>query len=119
MTNSFGLLREIKPLCLFDLFVYPHYRGLGEGRDLLERVLELEGKQARQLALEKPTKEVLQFVERVFGLRDQVYPPANGFVVFNDFFEESRVERQFANTLTKTRIREQVDQVQSKQTNRR
>lgn len=50
-------------------------------------------------------------MERVFGLRDQVYPPANGFVVFNDFFEESRVERQFANTLTKTRIREQVDQV--------
>ena len=44
VNNSFGLLREIKPLCIFDLFIYPHYRGLGEGKDLLDKVLELEGK---------------------------------------------------------------------------
>jgi len=44
VNNSFGMLREIKPLCVFDLFIYPHYRGLGEGRDLIEKILELEGK---------------------------------------------------------------------------
>jgi len=44
VNNSFGMLREIKPLCIYDLFIYPHYRGLGEGRDLVDKMLELEGK---------------------------------------------------------------------------
>lgn len=46
-----------------------------------------------KVAIEKPTIEVLQFIDHVYGLNEQVYPPANGFVVFNDFFDDSKYSR--------------------------
>lgn len=76
-------------------------------------MLEIEGKSPNQIALQKPTAEVSSFIEHVFGLSDQVYPPANGFIVFNAFFDENKAGKLFAKSLMKTKISSRYDQIPS------
>ena len=82
---------QIAPTCVLDFYVHESCQRQGDGRRLFDAMLQHEGLQAHQLAYDRPSKKLIAFCKRHFGLRD--YPPQdNNFVLFDEFWTGSAAD---------------------------
>lgn len=76
----------MKPTCVLDFYVHESAQRSGHGRRIYESMLEKEGILPERLAIDKPSKKFLNFMEKYYGLKEFV-PQGSGFVLFKEFFE--------------------------------
>lgn len=82
---SSGELKEIEPLCVLDFYVHENMQRSGVGKQLFEYMMASEGKEAEQLAYDRPSPKLMPFLAKHYGLRDFV-KQNNNFVVFSKYF---------------------------------
>ncbi|CAD7975731.1 unnamed protein product [Amoebophrya sp. A25] len=84
--NKRGLWEAVDAYCVLDFYVHESRQRQGEGRTLFDHALSLESVvNPAQLAYDRPSRKLLGFLSKHFGLR-QYTPQANNFVLFDDFF---------------------------------
>jgi alpha-tubulin N-acetyltransferase 1 len=96
-----GKQHERTLLCLLDFFTFPECQRRGNGKKMIDRMLEHQHLQMRQVPIDRPSALCLSFMSRQFGLTDYI-PQANRFVVFDEFWDEQVRPRGL---LTPTRAR--------------
>ena len=65
-----GTYQEIKPLCVLDFYVHESVQRGGIGKELFERMLEVEGKDAYQLGYDRPSGKLLGFLRKHYNLQN-------------------------------------------------
>jgi alpha-tubulin N-acetyltransferase 1 len=111
-----GEQHEIQPLCLLDFFVCPSQQRKGYGRRLVNRMLEEEELEMKQVPIDRPSRLCLAFMKKHFGL-ERYLPQANNFVVFEQFWA-SRMPPDMPTRFSQkkaplTPIRQQIREVAS------
>eukprot|EP00884_Botryococcus_braunii_P020780 jgi/Botrbrau1/7386/Bobra.0316s0029.1 len=76
---------DIEPLCCLDFFVAPKHQRQGIGHHIFVAAMAAENTEARNVAFDRPSLKLLQFLDRHYGLLDFT-PQHNQFVVFHDYF---------------------------------
>jgi len=85
--------QEIQPLCALDFYIHERYQRSGFGRQLFDAMLGRERCAApEQLGYDRPSAKFLCFLKKHYGLC-KYKPQNNNFVVFEDFWTQSRPER--------------------------
>ncbi|OHS93927.1 Alpha-tubulin N-acetyltransferase [Tritrichomonas foetus] len=83
-----GSQHEMKILCLLDFFTYPICQRKGHGRRMIDKMLEDQHKEMKQIPIDRPSNLCLSFMNRHFGLCEYM-PQSNNYVVFDQFWETS------------------------------
>ena len=86
MRGTGGGYQEIKPLCVLDFYVHESCQRSGLGKELFERMLELEKKEASQFGYDRPSSKLLGFIAKHYNLRSYS-PQSNNFVVYDEYFK--------------------------------
>lgn len=81
-----GTFREIEPLCALDFYVHDRCQRSGFGRQLFETMLSREQVQPEQMAFDRPSPKLINFLKKHFGLT-KFRPQNNNFVVFDMYFD--------------------------------
>uniref|UniRef100_A0A0N5A6M9 Alpha-tubulin N-acetyltransferase n=1 Tax=Parastrongyloides trichosuri TaxID=131310 RepID=A0A0N5A6M9_PARTI len=74
------------PLCVLDFYVHNTLQRKGNGHKIFEEMLRHEKLDAIQLAIDKPSDSLLEFMKKYYGLDKPIWQTTN-FVVFNGFFD--------------------------------
>jgi alpha-tubulin N-acetyltransferase 1 len=82
-----GVQHEMNPLCLLDFFTFPECQRRGNGKKMINRMLQDQKLEMRQIPIDRPSSLCLSFMKKQFGLSD-FYPQANKFVVFDEFWDD-------------------------------
>ncbi len=90
--NEIGAIKEISPLCVLDFYVHESVQRGGQGKQLFERMLKMEGVKPEKLAYDRPSEKLIGFLGKHYGLKRYV-PQNNNYVVFNAYFESESVSR--------------------------
>lgn len=77
---------ETNSLCVLDFYVHESVQRRGIGKQLFDYMLEFEKKNARELAYDRPSPKLLNFLRKYFGLQDFIRQN-NNFLVFDEFFD--------------------------------
>ncbi|CAG9539814.1 unnamed protein product [Cercopithifilaria johnstoni] len=85
-TRSF----EVVPLCVLDFYVHDTLQRQGYGHALFDYMLQQENSSAENVAIDKPSQSLLQFMNKHYGLNDPVWQVTN-FVVYPPFFENIKL----------------------------
>ena len=86
--DHYGAQREfMNILCLLDFFVHPSTQRKGYGKKLIDKMLETEHKEMKDIPIDKPSPLCLSFMKKHFGLT-QFTPQSNNYVIFEQFWEE-------------------------------
>lgn len=84
-----GKMHEVSPTCVLDFYVHESCQRCGYGKELFDHMLEAEGVQPSELAIDKPSPKFTAFLGKHFNLRDSI-PQTNNYLVFREFFNRSR-----------------------------
>ena len=86
--NSSGTQSEFNILCLLDFCVCPNSQRKGYGKALIDKMLQVEGKEMYQIPIDKPSPLCLSFMKKHFNLVRFV-PQSNNYVVFDQFWQST------------------------------
>lgn len=101
-----GKYTTIKPVCVLDFFVNENCQRLGFGKEIFDKVLEVQQLFPWQLAIDKPSNKFLNFLKKHYNLC-KYFPQNNNFVIFDKFFEikiEKKEEFENKENLNQTNI---------------
>ncbi|KAL3991030.1 Touch receptor neuron protein Mec-17 family protein [Acanthocheilonema viteae] len=77
---------KVAPLCVLDFYVHDTLQRQGYGHALFDYMLQQENSSAGNVAIDKPSQSLLQFMNKHYGLNDPIWQVTN-FVVYPSFFE--------------------------------
>lgn len=80
-------MKEIKPLCVLDFYVSERVQRGGHGKQLFERMLQDEGVSPEQLAYDRPSPKLINFLAKHYGLKGYLNQ-SHHFVVFDAYFNK-------------------------------
>jgi alpha-tubulin N-acetyltransferase 1 len=95
--NHAGSINEIQPLCVLDFYVHESVQRGGHGKDLFEKMLQVEGVEPKKLAYDRPSPKLRGFLSKHYKLKNYV-PQNNNYVVFDDYFTDSGSSSSVMNT---------------------
>ncbi|VDK73483.1 unnamed protein product [Litomosoides sigmodontis] len=81
---------KITPLCVLDFYVHDTLQRQGYGHALFDYMLQHENSSAENVAIDKPSQSLLQFMNKHYGLSDPIWQVTN-FVVYPPFFENIKL----------------------------
>eukprot|EP01023_Acetabularia_acetabulum_P031694 TRINITY_DN2967_c1_g1_i3.p1 TRINITY_DN2967_c1_g1~~TRINITY_DN2967_c1_g1_i3.p1 ORF type:complete len:298 (-),score=14.83 TRINITY_DN2967_c1_g1_i3:557-1393(-) len=82
-----GMMHEFKNApCLLDFYVYEKYQRQGIGKKLFERMIKDKNLVPQQLAFDRPSKKLLQFLTKYYGLKNEYLLQPNHYMVFSSIF---------------------------------
>ena len=61
-------MHEIEPLCILDFYVHESVQRCGTGRILFEHVLDSERVEPHQLAFDRPSSKLMNFLKKYYSL---------------------------------------------------
>ena len=76
---------ECNPLIVYDFFVYEDIRNKGIGIEIFNEMLKFEKKKVEEIAYENPSKDLIGFIFKYFGLKNYINQN-NDFMVYEEFF---------------------------------
>ncbi|CAH8867373.1 unnamed protein product [Trichobilharzia szidati] len=82
-----GACIECVPLCVLDFYIHESYQRQGCGKKLFDFMLQTEGIKPSSLAIDLPSKKMIQFLHKHYHLINPIYSP-NNFVIYSEFFNE-------------------------------
>ncbi|XP_050441424.1 alpha-tubulin N-acetyltransferase 1-like [Adelges cooleyi] len=88
-----GSRSEEMVYCLLDFYIHETRQRKGYGKRLFEYMLMDTDMEAKHLAIDKPTKKLLQFMWKHYSL-SKLVNQGNNFVIFEEFFNDSVAERK-------------------------
>jgi alpha-tubulin N-acetyltransferase 1 len=80
--NELGNIKEINPLCVLDFYVHESVQRGGHGKDLFQKMIEIEGVRPEKLGYDRPSEKLLAFLAKHYNLKRYV-PQNNNYVVYN------------------------------------
>ncbi|XP_025410930.1 alpha-tubulin N-acetyltransferase 1-like [Sipha flava] len=92
-----GSRSEALVYCLLDFYIHESKQRKGYGKRLIEYMLQDIDLEAKHLAIDKPTKKLMQFMWKHFQL-SKLVNQGNNFVIFEEFFDESLDEKNHDNS---------------------
>ena len=87
--NEYGIIKEIRPVCVLDFYVHESMQRGGHGKALFDMMMRHEGAAPEKLAYDRPSEKLLAFLGKHFGLRKYV-PQNNNFVVYDQYWDSAR-----------------------------
>ncbi|XP_050537334.1 alpha-tubulin N-acetyltransferase 1-like isoform X2 [Daktulosphaira vitifoliae] len=81
-----GTRSEAMVYCLLDFYVHETRQRQGYGVKIFEYMLKDNELEAKRLAIDRPSKKMLQFMVKHFKLKKPV-DQGNNFVIFEEFFD--------------------------------
>ncbi|EFO15252.1 hypothetical protein LOAG_13260 [Loa loa] len=81
---------QTAPLCVLDFYVHETLQRQGYGHALFDYMLQQENSSAENVAIDKPSQSLLQFMNKHYGLNEPIWQVTN-FVVYPPFFENIKV----------------------------
>ena len=76
---------NVAPLCVIDFYVYESCQRKGIGRELFEYMVNFERKVPEEMAYQRPTTPLLNFLQKNYNLYNYVLQN-NNYIVFDEFF---------------------------------
>uniref|UniRef100_A0A2H8TSJ5 Alpha-tubulin N-acetyltransferase n=2 Tax=Melanaphis sacchari TaxID=742174 RepID=A0A2H8TSJ5_9HEMI len=95
--KAVGFCKETMVYCLMDFYIHESRQHKGYGKYLIDYMLQDMHLCAKNLAIEKPTKNLLQFMWKHFQL-SKIVNQGNYFIIYEDFFDDAFNERSFNNS---------------------
>lgn len=86
--DTLNKINEINPLCLLDFYIYESCQRGGYGKQLFDEMLKDKNILPHMIAYDKPSKKLLNFLRKHYGLERYVNQN-NNFVVYNEYFNKS------------------------------
>jgi alpha-tubulin N-acetyltransferase 1 len=83
--NKAGSQSEAMVFCLLDFYIHENKQRKGYGKHLFEYMLQDVQLEAKNLAIDKPTNKLLQFMWKHYQL-SKLVNQGNNFVIFEEFF---------------------------------
>ena len=83
-----GVLKEITPLCVLDVFISETHQRSGHGKTLFEHMLAECDVRPQHLAYDRPSPKLIAFLSKHYNLRDYA-PQNNNYVVFDEYFTKT------------------------------
>lgn len=83
-----GKMHERTPTCVLDFYVHESCQRSGLGRELFDHMIQAEGVEPWQLAIDRPSHKFLSFFDRHFKLNSYT-KQSNNYVVFRQFFSKN------------------------------
>jgi len=83
--NESGQIKEITPICVLDFYVHESVQRGGQGKQIFEKMLQVEGVKPEKLAYDRPSPKLIGFLKKHYGLSNYV-PQNNNYVVFSAYF---------------------------------
>ncbi|KAF7260517.1 hypothetical protein EG68_02257 [Paragonimus skrjabini miyazakii] len=80
-----GVCTELEPLCILDFYIHESMQRMGYGRKLFDHMLEVEKVIPCSLAIDSPSKKMLQFLKKHYRLDKPIFA-SNNFVIYPGFF---------------------------------
>uniref|UniRef100_A0A915PS70 Alpha-tubulin N-acetyltransferase n=1 Tax=Setaria digitata TaxID=48799 RepID=A0A915PS70_9BILA len=81
---------QVAPLCVLDFYVHDTLQRQGYGHTLFNYMLQQENSSAENVAIDKPSQSLLQFMKKHYGLNEPLWQVTN-FVVYPPFFENLKL----------------------------
>lgn len=81
-------MKEIKPICVLDIYVHENVQRGGHGRILFDVMLEKYKTTAEKLAYDRPSEKLIAFNAKHFGLKSYV-PQNNNYVIYDAYFTQA------------------------------
>lgn len=100
-----GKMHERTPTCVLDFYVHDSCQRTGLGRELFDHMIQAEGIEPWQLAIDQPSHKFLSFFDRHFKLNSYT-KQSNNFVVFRQFFSKKGGGYRGDKTATPARARD-------------
>jgi len=91
--DSYGRVKELKPMCVLDFYVHESAQRSGIGKVLFEKMLEYERIDPSKLAYDRPSPKLISFLKKHYGL-SKFIPQNNNFVIFDQYWEDSTSNTQ-------------------------
>ncbi|TGZ67626.1 hypothetical protein CRM22_004699 [Opisthorchis felineus] len=85
MHDKQGLCTETEPLCVLDFYVHESCQRKGHGKRLFDYMLQVENVAPQSLAIDSPSRKMLQFLSRHYHLDRPIFS-SNNFVIYPGFF---------------------------------
>ena len=85
LVQECGLLSSGLVLCVLDFYVHESCQRQGVGTGLFEHMLAAESVEAGNLAYDRPSRKLVEFLRKKYSLT-QAVPQTNNFVVYTQFF---------------------------------
>uniref|UniRef100_A0A3Q0KS30 N-acetyltransferase domain-containing protein n=2 Tax=Schistosoma mansoni TaxID=6183 RepID=A0A3Q0KS30_SCHMA len=82
-----GVCVECVPLCVLDFYVHEAHQRKGCGKKLFDFMLKIENIHPSYLAIDLPSKKMIQFLQKHYHLKNPIYSP-NNFVIYSGFFDK-------------------------------
>ena len=70
--NHTGSIVEMSPLAVLDFYVHESMQRGGHGKDLFEKMLQIENAEPRKLSYDRPSPKLLGFLSKHYNLRKYV-----------------------------------------------
>lgn len=90
VNRNTGDMIEMSPLSVLDFYVHESVQRGGHGRDIFNEMMKCERVEASKLAYDRPSLKLKSFLAKYFNLTKYVNQN-NNFVVFDDYFEPSKM----------------------------
>jgi len=90
MVDQQGAQNEVYPLCVLDFYVHESRQRSGCGRRLFETMLQRFKTHPRCMAVDRPSPKLLGFLEKHYGLAQNI-PQVNNYVIFHGFFNNEEI----------------------------
>ena len=100
--DEIGNIKEIEPMSVLDFYVHESYQRTGYGKFLFETMLDKERLEPNKIAYDRPSKKLLKFLKKHYGLANYV-SQANNFVVFSSYFTHDKTYKTFVKDPVKPR----------------
>ncbi|KAG0254657.1 Alpha-tubulin N-acetyltransferase 1 [Actinomortierella ambigua] len=84
IVDRFGVMHEQEACCVLDFYVNETCQRQGYGKQLFDYMLKTEDISPEQIAYDRPSPKLYQFLEKHFGLTHHV-PQPNQFAIFEGF----------------------------------
>ncbi|KAG0225238.1 Alpha-tubulin N-acetyltransferase 1 [Actinomortierella wolfii] len=84
IVDRFGVMHEQEACCVLDFYVNEACQRQGYGKKLFDYMLKTEDISPEQIAYDRPSPKLYQFLAKHFGLKHHV-PQPNQFAIFEGF----------------------------------
>ncbi|XP_026818383.1 alpha-tubulin N-acetyltransferase-like isoform X2 [Rhopalosiphum maidis] len=98
--KAVGSCKETMVYCLMDFYIHESRQFKGYGKYLIDYMLKDMHLCAKNLAIEKPTKNLLQFMWKHFQL-SKLVNQGNNFIIYEEFFDDAFNERSYSNSVNR------------------
>ncbi|VDN53267.1 unnamed protein product [Dracunculus medinensis] len=86
LTDEKNQTYQTTPLCILDFYIHDSLQRRGYGHTLFDYMLQCEKSSASEVAIDKPSDSLIQFMGKHYDLKDPIWQTIN-FVVYASFFE--------------------------------